>query len=70
MTYRPGTRVRWATRDVEGTVVNGDLADVDTFIAVHWDNGDRTFSAPTHIQAVKSRDALAKVIVTAIETNN
>jgi len=68
--FKPGDRVRWITRDVEGTVLDDHAEDFPDFIAIQWDNSDRTFSAPTHIQiqAVKSRDASPKS-VTAEETN-
>ncbi|WP_434619292.1 hypothetical protein [Arthrobacter sp. A5] len=64
MKFTPGTRVRWATRDVEGTVLDDHAADFPDFIAIQWDNGDRTFSAPTHlnIQTVKDRDASPKSV--------
>lgn len=69
MSFTPGDRVRWATKDLEGTVLDGHSEDWPEFVPVQWDDGDRTFSAPTHIQAVKSRDALGKGRVTAAETN-
>lgn len=69
MSFKPGARVRWATKDIEGTVLDDHSEDWPEFVPVRWDNGDRTFSAPTHIKTVKSRDALSKVTVTAAETN-
>lgn len=69
MSFKPGDRVRWSTKDLEGTVTEERCIDWPDFVPVQWDDGGRTFSAPTHIKALKSRDALAKVIVTANESN-
>lgn len=70
MSHKPGDRVRWSTKDLEGTVLDDLSEEWPEFVPVQWDNGDRTYSAPTHIKTVKSGDALAKVTVTAHETNN
>lgn len=69
MIFKPGDRVRWATKDLEGTVLDDHSEDWPDFVPVQWDDGSRTFSAPTHIKAVKSGGALAKEHTTAAETN-
>ena len=70
MSFRPGDRVRWATKDLEGTVLDDYSEDYPDFVPIQWEDGSRTFSAPTHlkIQAAKGRDASPKS-VTATETN-
>lgn len=71
MNLTPGDRVRWATKDLKGTVLNDHCDDWPDFVPVQWDDGSRTYSAPTHIKALKSGDvALGKVDVTAKESNN
>lgn len=69
MIFSPGDRVRWSTKDLEGTVTEERCADWPEFVPVQWDDGGRTFSAPTHIKAVKSGDEPSKAIVTAKESN-
>lgn len=69
MKFRPGDRVRWATKDLEGVVLDDHSQEWPEFVPVQWDNGGRTFSATTHIQTIKSRDASPKS-VTAEEINH
>ncbi|WP_150117079.1 hypothetical protein [Arthrobacter sp. ERGS1:01] len=54
---------------LEGTIIDDRSADWPDFIGVQWDNGDRTFAAPTHIRIEKKedRDALAKEHATAVK---
>lgn len=68
MGFHPGDRVRWLTHGQEGTVLDDHSPDWPEFIGIQWDNGDRTFAASSHIRIQKKedRDALAKVIVTAV----
>lgn len=69
MSFKPGDRVRWSTKDLEGTVTEDRCEDWPEFVPIQWSDGSRTFSAPTHIKAVKSGGALAKEHTTANETN-
>lgn len=71
MTFTPGDRVQWITKDLSGTVVPDEKCkEWPGFLAIQWDNGDRTLSAPTHLKTAKSGDEPSKAIVTAEETNN